>query len=158
MKTKILIAVLPLWFFSLAIACTPGRETALSTPIKQRPCTRRPIGFYQLPAELARVAGGCRGEALCTGGLQNVETLEIAGYAQQDWFWQGPTAATFSVAQQDNYQAQAQARAQAKRPATKGIVRVVFFTDIIAHSQGTQHFLGARATYANCVGPGGLPK
>jgi hypothetical protein len=83
-----------------------------------------------------------------------LETKELAGYTLSNWLWSGPTPKTFTVAEQDALIAQARARAQAARPASKTIRAIGFFTDFIVPSQGGAYFVGARATYGNCV-PGG---
>jgi hypothetical protein len=140
-----------------AAASEQRRETARTGRVTQH-CPRRPIGYFQAAAELNRVQSGCLGSLECFRSVWgNLETKELAGYALSNWLWSGPAPKTFSIAEQDAMIADARARAQTQRPAGKAIRSIGFFTDFIVPSQGGAYFVGARATYGNCVPGGSLP-
>jgi hypothetical protein len=119
-------------------------------------CTGRSVGFFQLAAELNRVQSGCASLECYRAAWGNLENKELAGYTLSNWLWSAPSPKTFTVAELDAFVAAARARAQSMRPPTKAIRGIAFFTDFIVPSQGGGYFLGARATYGNCV-PSPLP-
>jgi hypothetical protein len=130
----------------------PADATRSVTARAATGCARRPISFFQLAAELARVQPPCGARLECVrGNWGNLETKELAGYTLSNWLWSGPGPRTFSVAEQDGFIAAARARAQAARPPTKQVRIVSYFTDFLVGSGGA-YFVGARATYGNCVG------
>jgi hypothetical protein len=151
MKRVILVAV----SMALCFATGSGLSAPGSAPARTltSACTRAPATFWALPLALSH-AQACRLTAgPCPGGRGwgNVEAREIAGYTNNDWLWGGPAAPTFTVAQQDAFIAAAQTRALAARPATKSLIRIIFFTSYTVPVDDPTYVLGANASYGNCV-------
>jgi hypothetical protein len=123
-------------------------EIALATA----PCARSNVGFFQVPAELARLQT-CGGVAVCTGNSVNFETKEVAGILSGTPFiWGiGSTSTSFTPAMQDAFLTDARARATAARPGSKSIVSISFFTDIVVSGPSSSGYIGAIVEYADCL-------
>lgn len=130
-------------------AANAQARQAAKPPLKQLACSYAPVGFFGL-AKLMNQVENCVILANCR--QREVETKELAGYTSPPWLWQGnANTATFTVAQENSFKADAKARAIAATPAGKQLIKLTFFTDILVPTGYTPGVLGVRATYAKCA-------
>jgi hypothetical protein len=149
-EMKLLLTTAILGICVIPAGCTSVSRTEIVTVTSGDPCAPRNAGFYQVAAELNRVQN-CVRNAICSGSNSNIETKEIAGSTNPLWGISN-TAVSFNPAAQNGFLANARARAVAARPGAKAIVSITFFTSIIvANPTPTYGFIGATATYADCL-------
>jgi hypothetical protein len=112
-------------------------------------CPRKAVMATALITELTYVQN-CGGTAMCLGGDINPETKEIAGSTGGwNWLWSGNSNTNIDVQTQNNLIADAYARAQAARPASKTLRRIDYNGGVVVGS-GSTLLVGATATYVQC--------
>ncbi len=160
MKKAVLIIAL-LGLCPLAAACVSTQTVVRTSQSGPFSCPRQPAVFDQLARELNYVRPPCQARLECwRGQWGNQEVKEVAGYALDNWLWVGTPTGPFTVAEQDVFIAEAEARAQTARPAGKTLRTIVFFTTFITGNPNVfwpsgnlgDYRLGAYAYYGNCVG------
>jgi hypothetical protein len=111
--------------------------------------------FWDLPSALNRYSG-CRAHFVCRSGSPvNFQHKQIASYgAIPQWLWDGPSTATFSVAQQGAIMANAGTLANANRPPNTVVYVVSYFSDIVVGEPDSDYLIGANVTYASCSAGG----
>lgn len=132
-------------------SCAPDSQIGARSSGGWLPCTRRTVGFGEIPGEMARVQQVCWGVAACRRA-SNLETKEIAGSIHQNYLW-GPdnTATSFDEQLQNSMLAEARNRALAARPGSKSIISISFSTDVItADHEPVYGAIGATAVYGDC--------
>jgi hypothetical protein len=158
METRNIFSWLSISVLALVLPATAGAATArmVAAPkISALPqifmCSRNAVTFFPLAPELNKVYK-CN-QAVCAGNTVDYEGKQIAGYTNtSQWllFTMNPSAPV-SIAQQNAIIQNANAKANAMRPAGKIIYTMQFFSDFTVPNTGAAYFIGANVTYARCL-------